>query len=336
MDGQRIDIYGWAEASANASSAAITNLPMGWDDRSNRVELQQFFVRIERQVVTTGTTMPTWGFRSDWLIGTDYRWTLPRGIWNSQLINSKTDHRPHRAEPLRRGPGRVLRRTYVPTVLQRPGCQGRPLVRPLRRREHRGRQHAAGVAVLHLQQRAGVHQLRHPGHAEHRRLRHQLLNAGPDRVDPVPAATPSATTSSQDAGAAGRFVGYVKWVQPGSLATPVYGRNTVTLATTIGCGQVQHRRPLRHGEPRGSHDLRHQRRGAERADRPAGGAAGRNNINVVDLLYTHTFNPVLNYAAETSVRLAVRLPARPGPQRQRHRLLGVGVRSTCSTPCRRG
>ena len=91
LDGNNIAIYGWAEVSATASSAAITNEPMAWNDRANRVELQQFFARMERTVVTTGTTMPTWGFRTDFLIGTDYRFTLPRGIWNGQLLNSKQD-----------------------------------------------------------------------------------------------------------------------------------------------------------------------------------------------------------------------------------------------------
>ncbi len=47
--------------------AGISNEPMAWNDRANRVLLQQMFIgRVERTVVTTRWTMPTRGFRSDW------------------------------------------------------------------------------------------------------------------------------------------------------------------------------------------------------------------------------------------------------------------------------
>ena len=40
-------------------------------------------------IVTSGTTEPSWGFRLDMLYGTDFRYTLPRGFLNDQLLNAK-------------------------------------------------------------------------------------------------------------------------------------------------------------------------------------------------------------------------------------------------------
>ena len=56
---------------------------------------------------------------------------------------------------------------------------------------------------------------------------------------------------------------------------------------------------------------------------------GRNNINVVDLLYTHTFNPVLSFASEslygwqTNIRLDTGLLVGRPACRRRHGPLGV-------------
>jgi hypothetical protein len=89
LDTNRITISGWTEMSFTASSAQYSNQPVVWNDRANQFLLQQHWLRFDRPVVTSGTTEPTWGFRSDWLFGSDYRFTLPRGLWNSQLLNSR-------------------------------------------------------------------------------------------------------------------------------------------------------------------------------------------------------------------------------------------------------
>src|SRR5205807_1710805 len=107
-------VYGWIEGSGTASSAGITNEPMAWNDRANRFLLQQFFIRMERTVVTTGTQMPTWGFRTDWLIGSDYRFTLPRGIFNSQLVNDA----PGTQNLYGVDPVEFYGEVYIPTVQQ--------------------------------------------------------------------------------------------------------------------------------------------------------------------------------------------------------------------------
>jgi hypothetical protein len=85
LDSNRMQITGWTEASFNASSVQNNNLPMGFEYRSNEPAIQQNWIRVDRAVVTSGTTEPTFGFRSDTILpGIDYRFTLPRGIFNDQ------------------------------------------------------------------------------------------------------------------------------------------------------------------------------------------------------------------------------------------------------------
>lgn len=86
LDGNRVRVSGWTESSYAASSAANDNLPLGLNYRANEFLLQQNWLRVERPVITSGTVEPTFGFRSDTILpGTDYRFTLPRGLGNGQL-----------------------------------------------------------------------------------------------------------------------------------------------------------------------------------------------------------------------------------------------------------
>lgn len=86
LDGNGIQAYGWTASSFTASSASQDNLPLGLNYRANEFLVQQNWLRVERTVVTSGTTEPTFGFRSDTILpGSDYRFTLPRGLFNRQL-----------------------------------------------------------------------------------------------------------------------------------------------------------------------------------------------------------------------------------------------------------
>jgi hypothetical protein len=81
-----MQVTGWTEASFTGSSVENNNLPMGFNYRANEFLLQQNWVRFERSVITSGTTEPTFGFRTDTILpGSDYRFTLARGIWPAQL-----------------------------------------------------------------------------------------------------------------------------------------------------------------------------------------------------------------------------------------------------------
>jgi len=112
LDSERMQVTGWTELSFTASSDAHSNLPMGFNYRANDFLLQQNWVRFERAVATTGTTEPTFGFRCDTILpGSDYLFTLPRGIFNDQLT---ADH----GRPQRYGidPIQFYAEAYFPTV----------------------------------------------------------------------------------------------------------------------------------------------------------------------------------------------------------------------------
>jgi uncharacterized protein (TIGR03000 family) len=87
LDTERISLYGWTQMNYTASSVQDNQLPMGMNYLANQFELEQNWLRFERPVVTSGTSVPTFGFRFDTILpGTDSRFTLPRGLWSSQLI----------------------------------------------------------------------------------------------------------------------------------------------------------------------------------------------------------------------------------------------------------
>jgi hypothetical protein len=86
LDSHRLRLLGWIDASFTASTDRIEQLPLGFNYKANEFLLQQNWVRFERTVVTSGTSEPTFGFRSDTILpGSDYRFTLARGVFNSQL-----------------------------------------------------------------------------------------------------------------------------------------------------------------------------------------------------------------------------------------------------------
>jgi len=87
LDGLRLRLSGWADVSYTASSVAHNQLPMGFNYLANNFLLQQNWIRFERTVVTSGTTEPTFGFRTDWILpGADYRFTAARGLFSGQLV----------------------------------------------------------------------------------------------------------------------------------------------------------------------------------------------------------------------------------------------------------
>jgi hypothetical protein len=86
LDSERLQVSGWTDMSFTGSSDHVSNLPLGFNYRANEFLLEQNWIRFEQRVITENTTQPTFGFRTDWILpGSDYRFTLPRGIFNSQL-----------------------------------------------------------------------------------------------------------------------------------------------------------------------------------------------------------------------------------------------------------
>ena len=115
LDAHKIQISGWTDASFTASSAANSNLPMGFNYRANEFLLQQNWLRLDRPVDTADTAAgPTFGFRSDWILpGSDYRFTLPRGIWNQQLTAANGQPNLYGIDPIQ-----FYGEAYFPNVAQ--------------------------------------------------------------------------------------------------------------------------------------------------------------------------------------------------------------------------
>jgi hypothetical protein len=112
LDSARMQVTGWTDLSFTASTDRDSNLPLGFNYRANEFLLQQNWLRIERSVVTTGTTEPTFGFRSDTILpGTDYRFTLARGLFDSQLTANHGQPNLYGIDPIQ-----FYLEGYFPTV----------------------------------------------------------------------------------------------------------------------------------------------------------------------------------------------------------------------------
>jgi hypothetical protein len=112
LDGNRMQVYGWVESGYTASSDRASNLPLGWNFLANNYLLQQNWVRFDRAVVTSGTAEPTFGCRSDWMVpGSDYRFTLARGIFDAQLTAADGQPQRYGFDPLQ-----FYAEGYFPTI----------------------------------------------------------------------------------------------------------------------------------------------------------------------------------------------------------------------------
>ncbi len=78
----------------------------------------------------------------------------------------------------------------------------------------------------------------------------------------------------------------------------------MTLAGSLGRGKFNPNAPLESSEFAAGDTITTSNIGGE--------TAGRNNINVVDLLYTHTFNPVLSFASESLYGWQTNIPLNSG------------------------
>jgi hypothetical protein len=92
----RIQLYGWWTVSGNISSShnlargEYPNYPEVYDERSDRVELDQFVLYLERMADENQVDHADWGFRLAFLYGLDYRFMASRGYLNdvNLLVNN--------------------------------------------------------------------------------------------------------------------------------------------------------------------------------------------------------------------------------------------------------
>lgn len=97
----QLHVGGWFDGSYTASTDRNNQLPMGFNYRANQFLLQQNWVRIERGI-RKDDDEASFGFLSDTILpGSDYRFTLPRGIFNRQLVGNHGQPNLYGIDPLR-------------------------------------------------------------------------------------------------------------------------------------------------------------------------------------------------------------------------------------------
>ena len=109
-----MQVTGWVQGSFTASTAGDdndVNLPLSFNYKANQALLQQAWVRVAQSVVPSGTSEPTYGFQSDWIFGTDYRFTLARGVFNHQLVDNNGLPNTYGADPVQ-----FYGEAYYPTI----------------------------------------------------------------------------------------------------------------------------------------------------------------------------------------------------------------------------
>src|SRR5579864_2334833 len=93
---RRTKVYGWLDPTVNFSNSAHSNGPEANDIYSNRFELNQFVLYVERLPDSVQRDHIDWGYHLTALYGTDYRFTIGKGYLSGQLLN---DHRQYGFDP---------------------------------------------------------------------------------------------------------------------------------------------------------------------------------------------------------------------------------------------
>jgi hypothetical protein len=92
----RAKVYGWVDPTVNGSTSAHSNSPEANDPYSNRLEMNQVVVYLERLPNTVQQDHIDWGFHLTALYGTDYRYTTDKGYLSFQYLD---DHREYGFDP---------------------------------------------------------------------------------------------------------------------------------------------------------------------------------------------------------------------------------------------
>ena len=93
----RTKVYGWVEPTANLSTSRDRNYPETNDIYSNRIELGQAVVYVERLPDSVQRDHIDWGFHLTGFFGTDYRSTTNKGYFSQQLLR---DNRQYGFDPV--------------------------------------------------------------------------------------------------------------------------------------------------------------------------------------------------------------------------------------------
>jgi hypothetical protein len=93
----RTKVYGWVEPTLNFSTSTNSNAPEANDVYSNRFEMNQLIVYVERLPDSVQREHVDFGFHLTAFYGTDYRYTTDKGYLSSQLLE---DHHQYGFDPI--------------------------------------------------------------------------------------------------------------------------------------------------------------------------------------------------------------------------------------------
>ena len=82
----RTKVYGWVEPGVDGSTSSHSNAPEGNDEHSNRFEMDQLVVYVERLPDSVQRDHVDYGYHLTGFYGTDYKFTTDKGYLSSQLI----------------------------------------------------------------------------------------------------------------------------------------------------------------------------------------------------------------------------------------------------------
>ena len=82
----RTKVYGWVEPTVNFSTSSNSNAPEANDVYSNRLEMNQLIVYVERLPDSVQREHVDVGYHLTAFYGTDYRYTTDKGYLSSQLL----------------------------------------------------------------------------------------------------------------------------------------------------------------------------------------------------------------------------------------------------------
>lgn len=113
LDSAGIQVSGWTDMSFTASTAKRNQLPMGMNYLANAFLLQQNWLRIEKPVDPNAEDS-NFGFHSDTILpGSDYWFTIARGIFNDQLTANQGNPSRYGIDPVQ-----FYAEAYLPGYLQ--------------------------------------------------------------------------------------------------------------------------------------------------------------------------------------------------------------------------
>ena len=94
---RRTKIYGWIEPTVNGSTSSHSNAPEVDDEYSNRFEMNQAVVYVERLPDTVQRDHVDYGFHLSGLYGADFKYTTDKGYLSFQLLK---DHHQYGFDPV--------------------------------------------------------------------------------------------------------------------------------------------------------------------------------------------------------------------------------------------